>query len=96
MKLISLTVFILSLVTSTFSHEAQKIDELHDSSCNDLTLRVGSLIDELVKLKDSKGYVVVCNGKLTYVAKNKLLDPRLNEAKAEIDNIKNANKILQL
>lgn len=91
MKVIALTILLLSLFSCAFAQEARKFDELPNSSCADITFRTVSFFDELRKTKDSKGYVIVYNGKLLlplYNKENKTIYPHRNEAKAEIQNIK--------
>lgn len=87
MKVIASTILLLSLFSFAFGQEARKIDEFGDLSCCDLTSRIGNIFEEVRNLENSKGYIIIYNGKLTY-ATQKPLYPRLNQGKAEIENIK--------
>ena len=78
----------MSLFSCAFAQEARKIDEFGDVTCADITFRSINFFDEVRKIQNSTGYVIVYNGKLTYNAKDKPLYPHRNEAKSEIENIK--------
>jgi hypothetical protein len=89
MKLITSIILLLSLFSCVFAQESRKIDKFGDLSCDDITLRIGDFFEEVKNLENSKGYVVIYNGKLDYRAKNKIYNyPHQNEVKAEIENIK--------
>lgn len=91
MKIISLTILLLSLFSYVFAQEARKVVEFGNRSCDDLTIGMIDFFDEVTSVKDSKGYIIVYNGKVLrplYNQQNKTVYPHRNEAKAEIENIK--------
>lgn len=91
MRIFLSIVLALFVSYSLFSQEAQKVDELPNSSCADITIRSSHFFDEIKKREDSKGYIIVYNGKLLkplYNKENKSIQPHFDEAKAEINNIK--------
>jgi hypothetical protein len=55
MRLISLTVLLLSLLSFAFAQQARKTQEFGNVTCDDLRSRVDNFFGELNELKDAKG-----------------------------------------
>lgn len=91
MKLIASTILLLSLFSCVFAQDRVEFDEFGKLSCDNLTPRIGNLVHAIESYKDSKGAVIIYNGKVPltlYNGRSKTVYPRRNEVKAEIDNIK--------
>ena len=63
---ITLFVFIFYILfcVPAFSQESKKIDEFGNTNCDDYRARIDYLQDELDKISDAKGFVIVYEGDL--------------------------------
>lgn len=99
MKIIWLTFFILIFVFSTFAQEAQKFDEIGDTSCEDYLNRMAEVVAILRFDQTTKVYLLIYEGKeQRYNArkdKSEILLPAYGSAKARIRSIKKLFKVHQ-
>lgn len=95
MKLISLTILLLSLFSCAFAQEARKVDEFsHYSPCGDFLARMQALLNEKESTSNSKIYVLYYEGKHEVFknADTKIQNPRFGDA---LSRAKEVNLVLK-